>query len=176
MPEPRRWTIRAIDWRGNSPRAEVVPPNMQGGGFSSVEVVEASAYDEAATGQALWRHNAEALEAVIATLRDGLAEQGFTVGRNPDGVDDTIPATLLIVRDLAARVEGLVKSQELAVLDRNEAEDENVRLAARVEQLEGYEKALRTIRDGRWNQGRPLDKSIDAREFARRVLSEGEGS
>lgn len=39
-------------------------------------------------------------EGDLAELRDGLADRGFIVGRNPDGVDDTVASTLLIVDDL----------------------------------------------------------------------------
>jgi soluble cytochrome b562 len=53
------------------------------------------------------------VQAELASLREGMAELGFTVGRNPDGVDDTVAATLLVVRDAMAE---LAKAQEAATL------------------------------------------------------------
>ena len=93
-------------------------------------------------------------------------------------IDSTVQREHDVTSRLAARVEELVKSQELAVLDRNEAEDENVRLAARVEQLEAknaqLESALALIAaprraDGTYNRSREA-----CEQLAARVLSEGE--
>lgn len=39
----------------------------------------------------------------LAELREGMAALGFTVGRNPDGVDDSVAATLLVVKELIER-------------------------------------------------------------------------
>lgn len=44
----------------------------------------------------------ELLGGEIELLREGMAELGYIVGRNPDGVDDTAAATLLVVRELKA--------------------------------------------------------------------------
>jgi hypothetical protein len=35
----------------------------------------------------------------LARLRQGMRERGFIVGRNPDGVDDSVEATLLLASD-----------------------------------------------------------------------------
>jgi len=48
-------------------------------------------------------------EAELEQLRKGMRGLGFTVGRNPEGVDDTVAATLLIVRELKERLDAQPK-------------------------------------------------------------------
>jgi len=49
----------------------------------------------------------DVLERRVQELRDGLRERGSIVGRSPDGVDDTIEATLLLMDDYQRRVQEL---------------------------------------------------------------------
>jgi hypothetical protein len=48
--------------------------------------------------------------AEVERLRHGMREQGFILGRNPDGVDDTVEGTLLVVRDSRELIERLTRA------------------------------------------------------------------
>lgn len=48
-------------------------------------------------------------------LRAGMLARGFIVGRNPDGVDDTVAATLLVLDDLKARAVSVERERDEAL-------------------------------------------------------------
>jgi hypothetical protein len=147
MSEPRRWTL---SWSAGAIRVAFQHeggekcPELRPGEFGAgVEVVEASAYDAAAEACV---HNAN-LAAEARRERDLLAARVEKAEDAREAAEREWANCATLADEAAARVEGLVKSQELAVLDRNEAEDENVRLAARVRELEGAVEAWVKVRD-----------------------------
>jgi helix-turn-helix protein len=56
-------------------------------------------------------------EQEVERLRAGMRKQGFVLGRNPDGVDDTVAGTLLVVRDAMADVERLREALRVNLAD-----------------------------------------------------------
>ena len=105
----------------------------------NVEVVEACAYD-----------------ALAARVREAESERDERLTQ-AEGVE--IEREL---REAAARVRELEASQALAVKDRNEAEDENVRLDGRVRELEGalHQMAAPRRPDGTYNLSREACEQI----------------
>lgn len=56
-------------------------------------------------------------------LRQGMAERGWVVGRNPDGVDDSVDATLLVIDELLAARGPAERTEARRIVD-EQAEDE----------------------------------------------------